>query len=214
MSTQSTARNASSADPTGSASGGRKQQTYCGMKYGCVHGSISFGHISKMGDVISDVLIQASEGTHQISMDKNGERKGWTSSVSPSNFQLECGRDNKKEQQSMMLHARNGDIIIRADNGKIQFMANDIEFNVKGDDSSEGNFTVSATENITFKDAKKFQVDVKSFWKLATPGTAEMVANTQLKTISSVIRGISAGCLLKDSKVGGQSDYIKQTQVA
>ena len=210
--TQSTARNASSANP-GSASGGRKQQTYCGMKYGCVHGSISFGHISKMGDVISDVLIQASEGTHQISMDKNGERKGWTSSVSPSNFQLECGRDNKKEQQSMMLHARNGDIIIRASNGKIQFMANDIEFNVKGNDSSEGNFTVSATENITFKDAKKFQVDVKSFWKLATPGTAEMVANTQLKTISSVIRGISAGCLLKDSKVGGQSDYIKQTQI-
>jgi len=149
-----------------------------------------------------------------MSLDKNGPRKGWTSSVSPSNFQLECGRDNKKEQQSMMLHARNGDIIIRASNGKIQFMANDIEFNVKGNDSSEGNFTVSATENITFKDAKKFQVDVKSFWKLATPGTAEMVANTQLKTISSVIRGISAGCLLKDSKVGGQSDYIKQTQVA
>ena len=214
MSTQSTARNASSADPTGSASGGRKQQTYSGMKYGCVHGSITFGHIAKMGDVISDILFQATEGTHQMSLDKNGPRKGWTSAVSPSNFQLECGRDNKKEQQSMMLHARNGDIIIRASNGKIQFMANDIEFNVKGNDSSEGNFTVSATENITFKDAKKFQVDVKSFWKLATPGTAEMVANTQLKTISSVIRGISAGCLLKDSKVGGQSDYIKQTLVA
>jgi len=54
--TQSTARNASSADPTGSASGDRKQQTYSGMKYGCVHGSITFGHIAKMGDVISDIL--------------------------------------------------------------------------------------------------------------------------------------------------------------
>ena len=100
--TQSTARNASSADPTGSASGGRggrKQQTYSGMKYGCVHGSITFGHIAKMGDVISDILFQATEGTHQMSLDKNGPRKGWTSAVSPSNFQLECGRDNKKEQQ-------------------------------------------------------------------------------------------------------------------
>ena len=107
----------------------------------------------------------------------------------------------------------NGNITIKASNGKIKLQANDIEFCAKGEDGSEGNFVVSATENITFKDCKKFQVTASQVWKLATPGKAEAVANTQMKTISKVIRGVTAGCSLKDGKFGDRSKYIQETAI-
>ena len=76
---------------------GGDQETFTGIRYGCNHGSICFGHISQLADVVSDILLQATQGTHQISMDKNGPRKGYTSIYAPSNYQVGCGADNKKE---------------------------------------------------------------------------------------------------------------------
>ena len=182
---------------------GGDQETYTGIRYGCNHGSLCFGHISQLADVVSDILLQATEGTHQISLDKNGPRKGFTSVVAPSNFQVGCGRDNKKEQETCFIHAENGNITIKASNGKIKLQANDIEFCAKGEDGSEGNFVVSATENITFKDCKKFQVDAKNIFRLASPGIAEIVADTQMQLYSGVVRGVTAGVALKDGKNGG-----------
>ena len=193
--------------------GGGSKETWTTIRYGNNHGSISFGHISKLADVTGDCLIQAFDGRHQISMDKDGPRKGFTSIVAPTNLQLGCGEDIKKEQDTFMLHAENGNIIINASNGKIEFNANDVQFNVKGKNGKEGNFVVSATENITFKDCKKFQVTASQVWKLATPGKAEAVANTQMKTISKVIRGVTAGCSLKDGKFGDRSKYIQETAI-
>ena len=183
--------------------GGGAKESYFGVRYGTNHGTIAFGHISQLADVTSSVLLQAFEGIHQISMDKDGPRKGFTSIVAPSNFQVGCGSDNEKEQDTCMIHSENGNIIIKASNGKIQLQANDIEFVAKGEDGHEGNFVVSATENIIFKDCKKFQVDAKNIYRLASPGVAEIVCNSQMKLYSGVIRGISAGCAVKDSKTGG-----------
>ena len=39
-----------------------------------------------------------------------------------------------------------------------------------------------------------------------------MVANGQLKIVSSVIRGVTAGCSLKDGKFGGKLIFDKETQ--
>ena len=46
----------------GSAAGGGAKETFTTIRYGNNHGTIAFGQISKMGDVTSDVLIQASAG--------------------------------------------------------------------------------------------------------------------------------------------------------
>ena len=185
--------------------------TFNTVRYGTNHGSLSFGHIAKLGDVTCDVLIQASEGTHNISMDKDGPRKGFTSIVAPSNFQVNCGRDNDKKAETCIIHSENGNITLKASNGKIIFEATDVEFNVKGKDRSEGNFIVSASESVIFKDCKTFQVDAKTKWRLATPGIAEMVCNGQMKIVSSVIRGVTAGCSLKDGKFGGMAIFNQES---
>ena len=193
--------------------GGGAKETFTTICYGNNHATICFGQISKMGDVTGDVLIQASVGDHQISLDKDGPRKGFTSVTTPSNFQVHCGKDNKKAQTTLMMHAENGNIILNASNGKIILNANDIEFNVKGKDGKEGNFVVDATENITMKGCKKFQATAKDLYKIATPGIGELVSNAQLSISSGVCRSITAAVTTKDSKCGGKKFKEKQNKM-
>lgn len=182
---------------------GTTKKNYTALRYGNDHGDISFGRISKQGDVTSDVSLQASEGTHYISLDKDGPREGWTTISAPANVQIDCGRTNEKKQDTFMLFSENGNIVFKAGDGKIRFEANDIEFTVKGDDGSEGNFTVFASQNIILE-SKHIQLTAKSFIKLASPGKIALAANETLKLYGGVIRGVTDAVANRDSKVGGR----------
>ena len=190
------------ANPTSNPTDTAKKN-FDAVRYGNHHGSISFGHIHKEGDVTSSILLQGSDGEHSICMDEDGQRKGWTSSIAPGNFQVECGSANEQSQDSLILNAKNGNIVIVATNGKIRMEADDIEFVARGSDGSQGNIKMTATENF-YLDAKKVLINAKSFIKIASPGTIEICANSVLKIYGSMIRGITDACGTKDSKVGGQ----------
>ena len=179
------------------------KQNYDAIRYGNHHGSISFGQIHKEADVTSSVLLQGSDGEHSISLDEDGRREGWTTSISPGNFQVECGSANDKVQDSLILNAKNGNIIIVATNGKIRMEADDIEFVARGSNGSQGNVKVVATENF-YLDAKKVLINAKNYYKIATSGTGEVCANSLLKMYGSMIRGVTDACSKKDSKVGGK----------
>lgn len=179
------------------------KQNYTTIRYGNDHGSISFGHIHKQGDVTSSILLQGSDGRHQISLDEDGKRKGWTSITTPGNFQVECGSDNEESQDSMMLNAKNGNILITATNGKIRFQGTDIELIAVGEGSSKGNIRLKASENIE-TDSKKLLMNAKNHYKIVTPGTGEIVSNGVLKMYGSIIQGVTDAVAKKDSKVGGQ----------
>ena len=46
----------------------------------------------------------------------DGQRKGWTTSTGPGNFNVECGSANEEAQDSLILNAKNGNILITATN--------------------------------------------------------------------------------------------------
>jgi hypothetical protein len=175
------------------------KQNFTAIRYGNDHGSISFGHIHKQADVTASVLLQAADGTHQFSMDKDGSRKGWTTSTSPGNFQIECGSSNKEEQDSLMLNAKNGNIIIKANNGKIRLEGTDIELIALGGGSDKGNIRFTASENIS-ADSKKFLVNASSAYKLCTPGTGEVIANGILTIYGSLFKAVDDSCSVKNTK--------------
>lgn len=188
------------------------KQNYTALKYGNDHGTIGFGIIHKKADVTASVILQAPDGRHQFSLDSDGPRKGWTSSTSPGNFQVECGSDNQEAQDSLMLNAKNGNIIIKANNGKIRFEGTDIELIAIGEGGSKGNIRFTASENIS-ADSKKFLVNASSKYVLASSGMAEIVANSQMQIYSSVIRGVTDACSKKDSKVGGKKFQQKNNKI-
>jgi len=182
--------------------GNNLKKTYTTVKYCNDHGSITFGHIHKEADVISDVMLRGSDGEHFFSMDKDGERNGWTTSMSPGNFQVECGSNRKQDDDTCMINAKNGNIDIIATNGKIRMQANSIELVAVGD-NSEGNIVLEATETISL-DSSKIVMNSKIKTKMVSSGVTEIIANSTLKIYGSIIRGVSDAVALKDSKVGGQ----------
>lgn len=188
------------------------KQNYTAIRYGNDHGSISFGHIHEKADVTSAVILQTPDGRHQLSMDKDGPRKGWTSLTAPGNIQMEAGSDNQEAQDTLMINAKNGNILIVASNGKIRLEGTDIELIATGEGGSKGNIRLSASENIT-TDSKKLLMNAKSHYKLATPGTGEVISNGVLKMYGSIIQGVTDACAKKDSKVGGQKFQRKNNQV-
>ena len=183
--------------------GGSAKQNYTALKYGNNQGSIAFGQIHKQGDVTSSVMLETPDGEHQLSLDLDGERTGWTCSTSPGNFQVECGSANQEAEDSLVLNAKNGNIIIMATNGKIRMQATDIELVAVGEGGAKGNIKMNATESIV-TESKKLLMTAKSFYRIASPQTGEVVANGVLKLYGSIIRGVTDAVAVKDSKVAGQ----------
>jgi len=179
------------------------KQTYTGTTYGNDHGNISFGKIHKKSDVLSDVMLKASDGEHFMSMDKDGQRPGWTTFMCPGNFQVEAGSNKTEESDTVMINAKNGNIDIIATNGKIRLQANDIELIAFHNDISKGNIKMRASENIS-GEAKKILLNSSNNSRLVSSGITEVIANSTLKMYGSIISGVSDAVAAKDSKVGGQ----------
>ena len=198
--------------PNKSGGGNNLKQNYTATKYGNDHGSIAFGKIHKKADVTSDVMFQASDGEHFLSMDKDGQRTGWTTMMSPGNFQVECGSNRQESDDACMINAKNGNIDIIATNGKIRLQATDIELVAVGGSGDKGNIKLIATETIS-ADAKKIILSSKINTKIMSTGITEVIGNSCLKMYGSIIRGVSDAVSLKDSKVGGQRYQVQQNQV-
>jgi len=188
------------------------KKNYTAVRYGNDHGSISFGHIHKQGDVTAAVILQSPDGEHQFSLDRDGPRKGWTTSTNPGNFQVECGSANQEAQDSLILNAKNGNIIIKANNGKIRLEGTDIELIAVGEGGSKGNIRLTATENIT-TDSKKLLMNASVHYKLMTSGTGEVVANSVLNIYGSLMRAVDDSVSKKDAKNGGQRFQLKNCKI-
>ena len=184
------------------------KQNYTAIRYGNDHGAISFGHIHKPGDVTAGVKLQTSDGEHVFMMDKDGQRKGWTTSLSPGNFQVQCGEKKEEAEDSMILNALNGNILICASNGKIRLQATDIELIAVGEGSSKGNIRLDATENIS-TNSKSFKINSVNSLSFNSPSDMEIAANGVLTLYGSVIRGVTDACAVKDSKNGNKRKQKK-----
>jgi hypothetical protein len=148
-------------------------------------------------------MLQTPDSEHQLSLDIDGEREGWTTSTSPGNFQVECGSANEEAEDSLILNAKNGNIMITATNGKIRLQGTDIELVAIGANGDRGNIKMNATENITLN-ATKILGNAAMMYRLVSPQRGEIVSNGVLKIYGSIIRGVTDACSVKDSKVGGK----------
>ena len=193
-----------------SSGGNNLKYNYTAIGWGNDHGAISFGSIHKRADVTSDIMLQASDGEHFFSMDKDGPRKGWTTSMSPGNFQVECGSNRTKADDTCMINAKNGNIDIIATNGKIRLQANSIELVAIGD-NSEGNIKLEATETISL-DSTKIIANSKVLTRIASSGITETIGNSCLKLYGSIISGVSDAVAVKNDKNGHQRYNQQQNQ--
>ena len=69
------------------------KQNYTAQSWGNDHGTITLGQVDYVGSVTSAFMVEGKDSRHSLSLDNDGQRKGWTSSTSPGVFQVECGSD-------------------------------------------------------------------------------------------------------------------------
>ena len=184
------------------------KQNYTAIGLGNDKGSFQSGRVHKQGDVTAGPGLYTPDGEHQLSLDIDGKREGWTVSTSPGAFQVECGSKMEEAENSVIITAVNGDISIKATNGKIRLQGTDIELVAMGEGQTKGNIKLTSSENVIVE-SKKVLVTAKTMYKLCTPGDAEVIANGTLELYGNVIRGVTAAVKIKDSKVGGQKIFDK-----
>lgn len=169
--------------------------TYDNVEYGTTDGRIQFGHLhddpSKGSSVISDVMLQASDPLHYMMMDKNGNRPGWTSQRAPGVFQVKCGDNRKPDEPALVLHALNGDILIKAENGRVRIQGLDVDILAKGGNNKRGVIDIKSNESINIE-SKNVNIKGKASAKFITSGMGEIVCNTSLKMYAGFSQCVSA----------------------
>ena len=83
------------------------------MDLGNDKGSFQSGRVHKQGDVTAGPGLYTPDGEHQLSLDIDGKREGWTVSTSPGAFQVECGSKMKEAENAVIITAVNGDVSIK-----------------------------------------------------------------------------------------------------
>jgi hypothetical protein len=175
------------------------------IDYGNKDGQISFGHLhlanaeGTNSDVTSDVMLQASDSRHYMTMDKDGKRKGWTLNRCPGVYEVKCGTDVKKNENAFFLMADNGDIVIHAPNGRIRMSAMDIDILAHGPDNTRGTINIESNQSVNIKTGS-FDLYASVGVRFFTPKSMNIVANTSMTLVSNFVNGLTAASKTKPSK--------------
>ena len=181
------------------------KKNFWAQEIGTQNGVLKFGALSPTGDVTSSISLTALDARHFIAMDEDGKRKNWTTMNAPGAFQINAGedllqvsenpsggRENKVEQNCIFMNAENGDIVIKARNGKIRMEGLDIEMVATGNDP-EGNFWIKSNETIKF-DSKNITIDGALSVNLVSTGVVH-VRSSLMQITSGFVNGVTAATL-------------------
>ena len=142
-----------------------KKENFHPYYIGTEHGRLSFGKIKKSNEISACMLQSGPDGgRHYITLDETGNKeegmRGSTKSFCPGTLTVKTGKDivnyNKGSKEpnnipAIFCEAENGDIIIKAANGKIRLEAEDVIINANGFDGKSGNITLDSNDKITLK---------------------------------------------------------------
>ena len=177
------------------------------QEIGTQNGVLKFGAMSPTGDVTSSVQIVGTDGRHFMTMDEDGKRRGWTTMNAPGAFQINAGEDllvinpdsegrkNKVNQNAIFINAENGDVVIKARNGKLRLEGLDIEMVATGN-APEGCLGARANETLKL-DAKNITVDGKQSVKIVSTGLLVLTGLIGTQILSPLVNGVTAASARK-----------------
>ena len=162
-----------------------EKTNYWSQKISAQDASIIFGGISPEKDVRSSFMVKALDGRHFLTMDQDGQRKGWSTLVSPGVTQIKSGLDLKAGQNAIFVEAENGDIVIKATDGNIRFEGDKIEF------VSRQEFNVEAHNKIDIN-AQNINIDARARMRIRANQFLLIDAPCGMQILSKIIQGVSA----------------------
>ena len=187
--------------------GNAEKSNFWAQEIGTQNGVIKFGAMSPAGDVTASVQIVGVDGRHFITMEEDGARRYWTTMNAPGAFQINAGEDlavnnpdaegrkNKVNQNAIFINAENGDVTIRARNGKLRLEGLDIEMVATGN-APEGVLWARANETLKL-DSKNITVDGKQSVKIVSTGLLVLTGLIGTQILSPLVNGVTAASARK-----------------
>ena len=142
-----------------------------------------------------------------MTMDEDGKRRGWTTMNAPGAFQINAGEDllvinpdsegrkNKVNQNAIFINAENGDVVIKARNGKLRLEGLDIEMVATGN-APEGCLWARANETLKL-DGKNVTVDGKQSVKIVSTGLLVLTGLIGTQILSPLVNGVTSASAKK-----------------
>ena len=162
-----------------------EKKNYWTQAIGTQDALIQFGGVSSEKDVTSSFKVRALDGRHFFTMDQDGQRKGWTTLVSPGATQVITGEDLVKGQNAIFVEAENGDIVIKATDGNIRFEGDKIDF------VARDSFTVEAHNKIDIN-SNNVNIEARARMRITARQFLLVDAPCGMQILSKIIQGVSA----------------------
>ena len=162
-----------------------EKKNYWTQAIGTQDALIQFGGVSSEKDVTSSFKVRALDGRHFFTMDQDGQRKGWTTLVSPGATQVITGEDLVKGQNAIFVEAENGDIIIKATDGNIRLEGDKIELVAREEINMEAHNKIDINSNNVNIDARaRMRIRANQFLSIDAP--------CGMQLLSKIFQGVSA----------------------
>ena len=162
-----------------------EKKNYWTQAIGTQDALIQFGGVSSEKDVTSSFKVRALDGRHFFTMDQDGQRKGWTTLVSPGATQIITGEDLVKGQNAIFVEAENGDIIIKATDGNIRFEGDKIDFVAREEFNVESHGKIDINgNNVNIEARARMSITARQFLLVDAP--------CGMQILSKIIQGVSA----------------------
>lgn len=163
---------------------GQKKNLYT-IRYGNSDGEIKFGHVTNENQISACMLRSGFFHNHYISMDGTGERHraGGTMCRSPGSFQVKAGDNCGPEDQTIVMSAKNGDILISAPHGKIILDAQNILIRAQGQggDTGSGFIDIEANEKVNVRGkGDGVNIEGNSSVRVFSDHTVDMIGQTAM----------------------------------
>lgn len=187
------------------------RKNYHTIRYGNADGEIKFGHLHYDDELSSVLLRSGKDKKHYITMDSSGDdtRKNGTICRSPGSFQVKAGDKVEEENPAIYLDAVNGDVVIRAPNGRIRMEAINIDIIASGPDNENGIITLDANDKILGR-AQTIDMSSKVSTKVFSEKTVECIGNGLLNIYGGFIDCADGGTNRKGSKAKSSNEEKHQ----
>lgn len=167
------------------------------VRYGNSQGELQLGHLFDDKLLSAVMLRNTNKENHYIALDQEGPREGWIRNRCPGTYAIKCGDKTKKDDWGFVTHCLNGDIIIKADTGKIILEAVDIQLKSTGGSNETGNITINAPNNLNLTSGKNITGTASAAISFISSGFCKIQGKSDLELSGSNIEVIeSSGSIL------------------
>jgi hypothetical protein len=176
-----------------------ERKNYHAHRKGTKDSETKRGHIHN-DNVLSAYMVRSGyDYRHYMTLDATSHRTGWTILRCPGAFNVKAGDDIPYNSNSIYFEAINGDIVLKAKNGRIKLDAENIQLIAKGGDNKTGTILLESNEDITLN-SKNIRLNSDSVCKFFSSGVMQLVADASMDIYGGLVDCATGSSKGKKSK--------------